>query len=171
MRGGCRALGWVLVLAGPLWGQTSRPAEGDDPGPVCTSCSEAVQTYVPPLSCAEFEALLGVYAEEGLEAPGPALESLLYHGVEVRAHLEHEDLSGLDAAHEALLREALRTTHAVVAFRVYDASGALRMELAPTRVEIGERLHLHASAAHGIQPAEFSGTVIRVGLSHLWSRY
>ena len=69
------------------------------------------------------------------------------------------------------LRRELARDHAVIAMRVIDEHGVVRARLHETRVKVGKKRHIHFSEYTRMQPFETSGTVVRVGLGHIWSRF
>jgi hypothetical protein len=165
----------VVEVAGttPITTAQSAAVEPKDPeDKTCSSgCGSGAKKYVPPLHKDEFERLIAEFAQEPLDPPGEALESLLFHHRDARSYLAQDWLLWLDPERRAFLRRELSRTHAWIAFRVLDDEGAVRMQVDPTRVPLTEKQHLLPNTVADVQPAEFNGTVVRVGRDHLWVRY
>lgn len=158
----------VLVLR--LLAPPEPSAERDRERVECASCSG--HGHAPaPLRVEEYERLLCLYGAEPMSGNSQALETLLFHGAQVGQLLGMHGAGALDAERASFLARELRRTAATVAFRIVDASGAEHVRLEPTRVRIGEKAHLTAASGPTLRPPEFSGTVYRVGLDHLWARF
>ena len=106
-----------------------------------------------------------------MSADSPALEELLFHGERSRALLAQHGSWPLDATRAGFLETQLTSTHALLEVRLIDAHGVERMRLDPARFRLGERQHVHADQLVQLQPVEVSGTVKRVGLHHIWTRF
>jgi len=126
---------------------------------------------VEKLTLKKFNQALVDYAASAPDAQSEGLERLLFHGEHTRELLQQYGAGPLPPAHRAFLSRELARTHAVVALRIVDDQGIVRASYGPQRVPIGHKEHLHADKLERIQPMEFNGTVMRVGLYHLWSRY
>jgi hypothetical protein len=125
---------------------------------------------IPEFSAADFRDALAEYALAPADSPSPALEKLLFYGSRTRELIDRYGEGTLPAAHSELLRRELARTHALVAMRMIDDAGAVVAAYEPEAVPIGVKQHLHTNS-DAVQPFEMNGTVMRVGLSHLWSRY
>ena len=173
---------WILIATLFLFassGSASRPpGRADDPDvPVpsdprgCAAGCAAIPIPSPDLTHEEFEDLLVRLATEPLTEMSPALETLLFHGAKAARHLATYGAAVLDDARARFLEEELARQEIWVAMRVVDEKGTVRARMAPTRIPLGERRHLHVDEATDLQPPEFSGTVRRVGLNHIWTRW
>lgn len=181
-------LGGVL-LAPALWGllaappaptpppapvpgaPTPEPAAEPGPGGECATGCAAAPADTEALAPAEFRRLLAAFAAEPMSEESPALETLLFHGAESARLLAEEGPGLLDSRRLAFLERELGRTHVRLAVRVVDERGVERMRLGPRRLPWGEKQHLHPDRTTDLQPPELSGTVRRVGLHHLWTRF
>jgi len=119
----------------------------------------------------EIAALLHEVAGEPYGKASKALETLLFHADSTRNYLAHHAGEILDAKREAFVLRELHRTYAIVEMRMVDEHGVVRAELAASRVPFGKKQHLVFSDYDRLQPFEASGTVVRVGLGHIWTRY
>ena len=126
---------------------------------------------IPRLEHDEMLALFEQYAAEPFGNDSLALDTLLYHGEQARMTLDlHVPEGTLSAEQEAFLRDELAKTHAEVEMRVVDETGQTRALLARTDVPFGIKQHLELDTVD-LGHLETGGTVKRVGLHHLWSRW
>lgn len=139
----------------------------------CRGCS--VQP-TDPLSEQQLHELLQRFAKEALPADNAdytsiVLDTLLFHQQQVRAELQKIDL-GLPARHRDFLLAASEQHSVRLRMRVVDARGVVRGELTPRIMRFGEKTHVHfrADERTNLAPFEVSGTAVRVGLYHVWSR-
>ena len=139
------------------------------PGECTTGCSLAKHP-IPDFTPDDYLAAVARYAKADADAAGAALEKLLFYGTRTEELMQRFGTSGLPAAHVSFLRRELSRRHAHVSIRLVDAGGRVRASHGPSRVPLGHKQHLHAVTL-GNQSLEFNGTVMRVGLYHLWSRY
>ena len=103
-------------------------------------------------------------------AASPAIDALLFHRDATQRYLRaHPDL--LATPHGQHLGGELRRTEAIVEMRVVDEKGRVRARLPPRRVPLGQKRHIAFADYQELQPFEASGTVVRVGLGHIWTRY
>jgi hypothetical protein len=123
-----------------------------------------------PLESEELQEWLQAYQESDALAPTVALETLLYHGEQVRRFMASNNSKVLDAAHRSKLNEELSKVYAVVEARLVNDEGEVVSHLQPTEVRLGEKAHLYIPGQNGRPPFEISGTVMRVGVAHLWAR-
>ena len=135
----------------------------------CKAGCNAVKEAREPLTRDQIARFLERVAAEPIGTASPALETLLFHGPQVREYLAAHGTSPLDPARAAFLDRELRNSHVTISLAVIDAAGRRRIELSET-VPIGEKQHLHPETAHDVTPPEVSFTVQRVGLHHLWTR-
>jgi hypothetical protein len=120
-----------------------------------------------PPSAAELRALLREVAAAPTGAHTDAIDALLFVGPHTRAHLDaHPGL--LPESHEAWLRDELARQTVKVAFRLQDDTGVLASGEAS--VPLGRKQHLELDGGL-LGPLSVSGSVKRVGLHHLWTRW
>jgi len=125
----------------------------------------------PDLSRADLERLLHTWSADPDGDEGRlALDTILFHGPRARALAWQAGFGALAPDRARFLARELERDHARLALRLVDDAGAVRLHLPPTRVPLGEKQHIVVHDAGGLQPPEVSGTVKRVGLSHLWVR-
>lgn len=157
----------IRVIVPPLPGE-SRESEGGD-GCSATGCS--VEAPDAPAS-EEMAELLKTYAAAPVDESSQALDTLLFHGAHTAAYLAANGAEPLDVAHHRFLSRELGRTHVIVDMRVVDEHGVVRARLGERRVPIGKKTHHWFTERTGdLQSFDTSGTVVRVGLHHLWSRY
>ena len=166
--------GLSALLAAPmLWPvqETRRPGT-TTPGQndACATGCSAVPATIGSLDGPEIERLLSEFVGGPASEENQALETLLFHGAQVKDLWETLDRSALDAERGAFLRRELARTHARLDVRFVDDRGVERLRLGDQRVPLGIKEHLFPIDTQGFQPPEISGTVRRVGLKHLWAR-
>ncbi|MCZ6602546.1 MAG: hypothetical protein O6952_06040 [Planctomycetota bacterium] len=137
----------------------------------CAAGCAAIAIPNPDLTHDEFEDLLVRLAREPLNEMSPALETLLFYGPKAARHLATHGAAALDNARARFLEKELARQEIWVSMRVVDEKGTVRVSMAPTRIPLGERRHLRVEEATDLQPPEFTGTVRRVGLNHIWTRW
>ncbi len=135
-----------------------------------TGCSLAKHD-IPPFSFGQFVAARAAYAKEAPDAPSKSLETLLFYRHETLLYLKKNGTAPLSPEHAAFLSRELRRETATVSIRVVGMNGKIRVALQDVVVPLGVKQHLRPEALDGTQPLSFNGTVKRVGLYHLWSRY
>lgn len=135
----------------------------------CTSGCSLGKHQLPPYGRGDFARARYGYADKDPEAPGEALETLLFHGEATRHFLAEMGPGRLSPTHVAFLERELARA-ALVEIRMVDNSGRVRVTYGPQRVPFGIKQHLHP-VDHDLQPLEFNGTVMRTGVNYLWSRY
>ena len=137
--------------------------------PCKTGCNIATHD-IDRLDDATIMALVDDLSNEDQPGPdSPALEALLFHADSVRIFLDQHGPRALGRHHTLLMRQ-LAVTHAVIEIKVVDETGRIRAQFAPTRVPLGRKTHHLATKSHELHGLEVSGTVVRVGLEHVWSR-
>lgn len=109
------------------------------------------------------------YAKDPLTKQSAALETLLFYGKETQKWLA--ETSFLDKEHMDILQRELQKKHVAISLRIVDENNDLRLELEPTIVKVGEKYHQHIHKTKDMQEVEISGTIKRVGVDHLWSRF
>ena len=137
--------------------------------PRCSSCGDA-RHPTPPLLKEDFETLLARYAVDTID-DSAALDTLCYYGVQTRDMLAEHGAGALDKDHEAFLLRELSRTYVYLSVRVTDDEGIVRVSFDHHKVNIDERNHHAVDAVNNVIPPEISGTVKRVGLYHIWSRF
>ena len=155
----------------PPWRPAATSAGTTTVAAECAAGCAALPAAGPELPTERFRQLLEEYGFQPRSAESPALEELLFHGPRTRALLDAHGSWPLGRAHLELLESELERTHAWLEVRLLDADGVERMRLDPAPFELGVRRHVHADQLARLQPVEVSGTVRRVGLHHLWTRF
>ena len=141
----------------------------EDSGGACTiGCALAPPG---PLPDDEIAGLLARVAGASYGAPTLPLETLLFHADATRDYIERNGTAPLDPERARFLQTELARTHAIVSMRLIDASGVVRARLGETRVTLGKKEHLVFRDTVRLQSFEANGTVARVGLGHIWTRY
>lgn len=182
------ALSLALFL-GVLWGLPT-PAPAEAGSPACTAPLESQDALVAPVtseeptcvgSCsavsdgpsksspAKIRTWLREFASQPLSSESPALEALLFHREATKLQLFSSEALALDPKRQGLLERELKRDTAYLEVRVRDAAGRVRLRLPETRVALDEKQHLETENDLA-QHVEYSGTVKRVGLDHLWVR-
>ncbi|MEM7205269.1 MAG: hypothetical protein AAF628_33750 [Planctomycetota bacterium] len=160
-----------LILALAAWRGSTDPGAVRDPGHPdggCSSCGGSSH-FLPPPAPGEFDGWIRRYATEPMAEGSEALETLLYHDARSRELLATRGAPQLDADRHAYLARELARERAIVSLRVVDAAGTEHLRVDDATVRIGEKAHLHATGQS--DACEFSGTVKRVGVHHLWARF
>jgi hypothetical protein len=148
------------------------PRDDAEPDEECkTGCS--LQTHhIPPFSDEQFVQALADYARQPPDQVSQPLETLLFYGARTRELIDLHGTPGLPEQHAEFLDRQLARDHAQVWVRfVEEGTNRVRVSVGPTRVPIGRKMHLHPDVLTDVQSLEINGTVMRVGLYHLWSRY
>lgn len=176
----------LALFLGALWGPPSAPPVLASPlAPVTSSSDLATVSSADEPTCvgscsavsdgpsqgdpAKIRDWLHAYASQPMSSESPALEALLFHREATKRELlSLEGMALDDARAEFLGRELLRDT-AYLEVRVRDADGRVRVHLPEQRVVLDEKQHLETENDLA-QHVEYSGTVKRVGLDHLWVR-
>jgi len=153
----------VIILLGVLLSSASYAAE-------CKTGCAIAKHGEGPLGSSELVAWLDAYQDSAPDSASVALETLLYHGDQVRAFIAKSGFSSLDAAHRLTLKRELNRVQAVVEARLVASDGEVISHLQPTEVRVGEKTHLHVPGLGKAPAFEISGTVMRVGVAHLWAR-
>lgn len=175
-------LALVLVGAGLLTLLSARAQSGRDLGlplelgdpegttEICATGCALAATGAKELSEGEFLSLLSDLSSEGWSTDNSALETLLFHGPRSRALLDSLGRGPLDQETAERLEAELALTHALLVVRLVEDDGTVRVQVQPRRLLLGERTHMLADLALGVQTPEITGTIVRVGLKHLWVR-
>ncbi len=159
---------WSAALLTPFVLVTPTKAAPDN---ACAGGCKTARHDSPKLGDKALQAWLEAYQADPAQAANTPLETLLYHGTEVRTHFNHKGTSPLDEAHAHFLQNALQKNHAMVQMRLVSDAGIVIAELKSTRVALGQKAHLRIPATGDLQAFDYSGTVKRVGLNHLWGRF
>jgi hypothetical protein len=145
---------------------------GHDGPPDGTCGPKGCSVKLPPAPSAdELAALLVAYGKEDATVASTPLDTLLFFRYATLAHLGTHGAGGLPAAHEAFLRRELSRDHAYIAMRLVNEKGEVRADLGERRVPLGRKTHQWFHDRHDLQEFNTNGTVVRVGLGHIWSRY
>ena len=123
-----------------------------------------------PLDKEELIEWLQAYQDSDVRSVSIALETLLYHGRQVREFLANHKHTPMDNEHRANLEDELSKQYAIVEARLVNDQGEVVAHLTPTQVKLGEKAHLYVPGQGDRLPFEISGTVMRVGVKHLWAR-
>ena len=137
---------------------------------MCATGCSAATIEVEGLSEQAFEELLEQYSEHAFDEPTRALETLLFYSTDVRELTERLGLGALDAEHAEFLEREIERGHAQLSVRMLGEEGEERLRLGPVRVPLNEKQHLLPERSLNLQVPEISGTVRRVGVTHLWTR-
>jgi hypothetical protein len=156
-------------------------SEGDHQGEVvprlephgeqlCASGCALSRHPTPELTEQKFLDLMLAYSSEPMTEESPALEELLFFGVQTERFLRNSDEIALDPERLAFLQKELSRDKVVAEFRILDDTGTVRVGLPPTEVSLDRRYVFEPLNTQDFQPPEASGTVKRVGLNHVWQR-
>ncbi len=140
----------------------------DDKGDCASGCS-LKKHPVPHFTTELFTEALAAYAEAPVDQESEALDTLLFYGTRTEELIESYGTGPLSAAHRAFLTRELTRRFAYTEIRMVEPDGNIRASVSQ-RVPIAIKQHLHAEVKD-LQPLEFNGTVMRVGLNTVWSRY
>ncbi len=137
---------------------------------ICHSGCAASHHPTSALADDEFLRLIGECARGPLDESNFALESLLYYGAQSRERLSRLKTKWLPAEHRTFLDTQLRFTHVAISLRVIDLEGTCRASVGNVRVPL-DRRHVIKLQSDQLESLVASGTVKRVGLNHLWTRW
>jgi hypothetical protein len=144
-------------------------AERNKDGACASGCS-LKNHPVPPFTAAQFGEALADYATRVPDESSEPLDTLLFYGKRTLELIDEYGTAPLPESHVEFLRRELSRSHAYVALRLVDEHGVVRAQYPDTRVPIGVKQHLKPEMTN-LHPVEFNGTVMRVGLSYVWSRF
>ena len=153
----------------PTGTSKAKPTNGDEEA--CKTGCTLAKHDIPPFSFGQFVRARAQYAKEKHNDASKSLETLLFYRQETLSYLGKNGVGPLPEKHATFLKRELSRKTATVSIRVVGANGRTRISLADVVVPLGVKQHLKPKALDGTQPLEFNGTVKRVGLYHLWSRY
>jgi hypothetical protein len=180
------ALSLALFL-GVLWGPSQPPllpspepslapvtSESDvapvtSEDPTCVGSCSAVSDGPSKSDPAKIRAWLHAFASQPMSSESPALEALLFHREATKLELFSVEALALDTKRAEFLARELERDTAYLEVRVRDAAGRVRIRLPEQRVALDEKQHIETENDLA-QHVEYSGTVKRVGLDHLWVR-
>jgi len=134
-------------------------------------CETAPSMVDGDLSQEQYQAYLEAVSEEPLGTASHALENLLFHADATRFYLETIGAGPLSPEQLAFLEDELARTQVEVSFRVIGEDGEVHAYLEPTTIPLGEKQHAHLHTEGDLGDLEAGGTVRRVGLNHVWSRW
>lgn len=137
------------------------------------SCSTGCSTTshpIRPLTDGDFRRLVAGLAGGSDVERRTAMETLLFHGTQVRDLVARLGLEALGEERGRTLRRELSRTHARLWLRLVDEEGVLRASVDGARMPVGQKEHIHATTTRDLQPPEVSGTIHRTGVDHLWIR-
>jgi hypothetical protein len=137
---------------------------------VCATGCSVGNHPVAPLSPEELAGLFDVFSSAHGKTRESALDTLLFHGGQVRESIDELGAELLSPDQAAFLRRELDKTHARVWMRIVDEHGIMRASVDGHRFPIGTKEHVHLDKTHDLPAPEISGTVHRTGLHHLWTR-
>ena len=137
---------------------------------ICASGCALSRHPTPELLEEKFSELITAYAKEPMSQDSPALEELLFYGIQSKGFLLDFDESKLDPQRLAFLKRELDRDEVIAEFRIIDNDGKVRVGLPPTSVNLDRRYVFEPLNTQNFQPPEASGTIKRVGLNHLWQR-
>lgn len=138
------------------------------PKQCASGCDVAPAAIAEGISSQELEDAVRVFAAMPARMESVALDTLLFHAAATRDYLAR-GTGPLSAVHRARLERELARDHALIEFRLVDEHGVTRAWLEERAVPLGVKQHL--DFAHERLPGLVaSGTVVRVGTEHLWTR-
>ncbi len=140
----------------------------DDKGDCASGCS-LKKHPAPHLTAERFTEVLAAYAEAPVDQESEGLDTLLFYGTRTEELIESYGTGPLSEAHRAFLTRELTRKFAYTEIRMVEPDGSIRASVSQ-RVPIAIKQHLRAEVKN-LQPIEFNGTVMRVGLNTVWSRY
>ncbi len=140
----------------------------DDKGDCASGCS-LKKHPVPHFTAELFTEALAAYAGAPVDQESEPLNTLLFYGVRTEELIESYGTGPLSERHAAFLARELTRRFAYTEIRMVEPDGTIRA-LVAQRVPIAIKQHLHPEVKD-LQPIEFNGTVMRVGLNTVWSRY
>jgi hypothetical protein len=123
------------------------------------------------LAAEQIEPLLAAIAKQAPGEPSLQLDTLLFHGAKVAEYIDAYGHAPLTDAQARFLDAELAKKHAMLEIRLIDDQGAERARLDPTRVPLGIHFDLELSRAQDLQPPRVTGTLARVGVDYVWSRF
>lgn len=137
---------------------------------ICASGCALSRHPTPELKADKFSELMAAYATEPMSEESPALEELLFYGIQTKGFLLDSDHPKIDQQRLTFLKRELERDQVIAEFRIIDESGKVRVGLPPTSVSLDRRYVFEPLNTQDFQPPEASGTIKRVGLNHLWQR-
>ncbi|MBL4849713.1 MAG: hypothetical protein JKY65_29645 [Planctomycetes bacterium] len=162
----------LAPLPTPPPGPSSRPSPDVAPvssSPDCVGSCSAVADGPSVAEPLQVRRWLSDFRSQPLSGESAALESLLFYREATRRELASAGALALDRGRLALLKREVTRDAVYLEVRVRDASGRVRLRLPKTQIVLDRKQHLALENDLG-QEVEYSGTVKRVGLDHLWVR-
>jgi hypothetical protein len=164
-----------MRLSIPIFLLAAGSARADDHGPAvkkgCAGGCAAAHPQKFDIAPEKIEELLAAMAAQPAGATSPELETLLFHGTTVARYLETYGTDPLGEAQAKFLLSELERTHAMLEVRVVDEDGVVRAYLPETRVPIGSQFHMEMPETTDLPVPEVSGSLARVGVNYVWSRF
>jgi len=155
--------------------EVSALVDSGNPPPIEFSCAGGCETAPAmgeqTLTEEDYYQLVQQVAGEPVGTASLALETLLFHSEATEHYLNEIGAPALTEAQEDFLRNEIGKNHVKVAFRVVDEQGVVSASLAQTTIPLGEKQHVHLETTNDLGALEAGGTVRRVGLHHVWSRW
>ncbi|MCA9666266.1 MAG: hypothetical protein KC503_11785 [Myxococcales bacterium] len=144
---------------------------GSGSGVGCNTGCSLKKHYVAPFLLDDYKHAIALYKKEPMAEGSKGLETLLFYGERTRELMRKHGTFDLPRDRRQFLLRELSRTHATVTLRIVDDKGEVRASTGPMHVPVGQKQHLRSVRLSAVQSLEFNGTVMRVGLYHLWSRY
>ncbi len=158
------------LVANPLAKPATRPVTEPTADPCTTGCSIG-HHELPVIDDDGLREQLALFAATKPGSESLALDTLLFHGAQTQAFLARDGAPHLTTEQRQFLDTQLALTHVNVTFRIVDDAGLVHVTTEPHQVPLGIKRHLKAISPTGIATHELNGTVQRVGLHSLWSRW
>lgn len=99
-----------------------------------------------------------------------ALDNLLFYDEDTRRVIAKGDPLPLTADWQAFLVKQLLKRNVIFQLRVVDDEGKVRATVEPTLMALGVKRHMDTTNNVKVQPIDANGTMVRVGLNHIWYR-
>ena len=160
----------VFVPTPPSDGQKhyANGAHHPIPKQCASGCDVAPATVLEGIDDEDLRAAFLTFAALPAGGESTALDTLLFHAV-ATTELMSQELLPLSPAHRARLLRELSRDHALISFRLVDEHGVTRAWLDERAVPLGIKQHLDFSHLR-LPGLVASGTIVRVGTEHLWTR-
>lgn len=163
---------YVDIVAPKVSTEVAHDGDGSEPDDEnCRNGCSLKTHHVPPFTIEQYRAAIAEYAALPPDQVSQPLDTLLFYGERTKELMRDLGVLGLPPRHREFLDRQLARDHAYVSVRFVDEADRVRVAVGPIRVPIGVKRHLHPHVLDDVQSLEVNGTVMRVGLYHLWSRY
>ena len=167
-------MGWMAAACAPATPAHVVVASPDgtvqEVAPCATGCSGPTADEQGDLGESEIRHLMQQVAQHPVGAPKLALETLLFHGDEVRTHLELHGAAPLPEAHARWLEQELARDQVQIGLRLVAEDGTVlghREDVIP----LADKQHLLLAGTEDYGRLDVNGKVKRVGVRHLWARF